>query len=79
MVYSQYRPGYHDEYTGIVQDMIDGIGTGDHAYDQVSGYTIRQLEDALLGAKTWNEWRDNISRYNNSTSENLTALFNHWN
>ncbi len=59
--------------------MIDGIGDESNSFDRVSGYTIRQLEDALLGADTWNEWRDNISRYNNSTAENLTALFNAWN
>ncbi len=75
----KYKPRYHDEYTVIVQDMIDEIGTGDDAYDQVTGYTIRQLEDALNSADTWNEWRDNIiSRYKNETSSNLPALFNYW-
>jgi len=38
-------------YTGIVEDMIDDIS----GYDQVSGYSIRQIEDALQSKKTWNE------------------------
>jgi hypothetical protein len=36
--------------------MIDG--TGD--YDQVSGYTIRQIEDALNGIQTWDAWKNKI-------------------
>ena len=37
-------------YTGVVVDMIDPIG----GTDQVTGYTIRQIEDALNGKTTWN-------------------------
>ncbi|HMM11622.1 MAG TPA: hypothetical protein PKE03_05965 [Bacteroidales bacterium] len=63
-------------YTGVVQDMIDGI----EGYDQVTGYTIRQIEDALIGQLTWNAWRDNIKNlYNNATENNLDALFAYWN
>jgi len=43
-------------YVTVVQDMIDG--TGD--YDQVSGYTIRQIEDALNGIQTWDAWKNKI-------------------
>jgi hypothetical protein len=58
-----------------VEDMIDDIS----GYDQVSGYSIRQIEDALQSKKTWNEWRDNIKNsYNNATEKNLYALFAHW-
>lgn len=45
MVYTTYQPSYFEEYTGVVQDMIDVI----NGYDQVEGYNIRQLEDALMG------------------------------
>ncbi len=73
-------------YTSVVADMIDGPATEqtriNHGYidadevDNVSGYKIRQLEDALVGVRTWNEWRDNIKRkYNNSTKDNLNDLF----
>ncbi len=48
--------------------------------DEVSGYTIRQIEDALRGQRTWNGWKTNIKhRYNNATKNNLDALFSHWN
>ena len=48
--------------------------------DQVSGYTIRQIEDALKGQETWEKWKDNIkNRYDNVTEDNLDALFAYWN
>jgi hypothetical protein len=69
-------PTYFGNFTGVVQDMIDGI----EGYDQVTGYTIRQIEDALIGQLTWNAWRDNIKNlYNNATENNLDALFDYWN
>ncbi len=76
MVYPDYIPGYSGNYTGVVEDMIDGR----QGYDQVEGYTIRQIEDALMGEKKWNGWRDNIkNKYNNATENKLDALFAEWN
>jgi hypothetical protein len=75
MVYPTYRPSYFGDYSGIVEDMIDGIG----GYGQVSGYTILEIENAVKGQKKWNSWRDNIiNEYDNGTEGNLQALFNHW-
>ena len=46
----------------------------------VSGYTIRQIEDALDGQRTWDGWKNNIiGRYNNRTKTRLHETFNHWN
>ena len=79
-----------ENYTLVVADMIDDSNTDDTNYglgslsgegdlDQVSGYTIRQIEDALIGQRTWNSWKNNIKRrYNNRTEENLDALFTTW-
>ena len=62
-------------YTGVVVDMIDPIG----GTDQVTGYTIRQIEDALNGKTTWNSWRDNIiNTIENDKEENLATLFDRW-
>ena len=82
-------------YTGVVQDMIDGNKTTTSAFyftdsnpwivsikrysDQVNGYSIRQIEDALQGKKSWNNWKDNIkNKFNNDTKNNLDATFNFW-
>ena len=90
-----YRGGATNlpSYTQVVVDMIDerapldalgnpiDINRGSEILteDDVSGYTIRQIEDALQGQRTWNGWRDNIkNRYNNATEENLDALFAFW-
>ncbi|MGB0769174.1 MAG: hypothetical protein ACPGPB_00310 [Flavobacteriaceae bacterium] len=80
---------YDNHYTSAGWDMIDNInqrthldfGNGSTAYpiDRVSGYTIKQLEDALRGARSWWQWRDNIkNRYHNSTEQYLDELFNNW-
>jgi hypothetical protein len=72
-------PSYFGDYTGVVKDMIDGISSP-YTYDQVSGYTIRQIEDALNGERYWNNWKDNIKNsYNNATENNLDQLFDFWN
>lgn len=75
MIYAGYTPSYSGVYTGVVQDMIDDI----NGYDQVTGYTIKQIEDALLGQRTWNGWKNNIKNlYSNETENYLDGLFNHW-
>jgi len=48
--------------------------------DRVSGYTIRQIEDALINERYWNNWMLNIkNKYNNGTENNLDDAFNYWN
>ena len=71
-------------YTSAGYDMIDDVNQrnkygSDYPIDRVRGYTIKQLEGALVGAKSWNQWRDNIkNRYNNATENYLDELFNNW-
>ena len=75
MVYATYIPDYFTDYTGVVHDMIDARS----GYDQVSGYTIRQIEDALEDERTWDGWKTNIKNsYENETEENLEDLFDYW-
>ena len=81
-------------YTGVVNDMIDGFKTDFTTYyyeglpifspmffpDNVEGYTIRQIEDALVGQTTATGWMNNIvNMYNNPTEQDLPALFTNWN
>lgn len=88
MVYpsSKYKGRFwntsQSDYTLVVADLIDGIGyNGENngffdTKDEVSGYTIKQIEDVLSYTSSWNNWRDNIkNRYNNSTKNNLDKLF----
>ncbi len=59
--------------------MMDSDKTNTKVTESVSGYTISQIENAMIGKKTWSSWRDNIkSKYNNSTENQLDALFNSW-
>jgi len=82
LVYTNYELIYNKEnpdYTGIVQDMIDPISEEESEMDRVTGYTIRQIEDALIGQTSWEDWRDNILElYDNETETHLEALFEYW-
>ena len=86
MTYPGYRGGatIRPNYTQLVVDMIDrpsdyNNGSENTSQDNVQDYTIRQIEDALQGQRTWHAWRNNIrNRYNNSTEGNLNTLFDYW-
>ncbi len=99
MVYPTYSLTYkysRKAYTGIVEDMIDGVKIRKSYYyykndnnpwvysyksynDNVSGYSMRQLEDALKGQKNWNNWKNNIkNKYKNGTKNNLDDCFSYW-
>ena len=73
-----------NHYTSAGFDMLDDINQRNeygHAYpiDRVKGYSVKQLENCLIGAKSWWQWRDNIKRkYNNPTEKYLDELFNNW-
>lgn len=72
-----------NHYTSGGYDLIDDFNQRvygiDHPTDNVKGYTINQLQNALIGASSWNEWRDNIkNRYDNPTETYLDELFNNW-
>jgi hypothetical protein len=73
-----------NHYTSGGYDLIDNFNQRDsygfeYPIDRVSGYTIKQLQDALIGAKHWNDWKVNIkNKYNNPTAIYLDELFNNW-
>lgn len=72
-----------NKYTPIVIDLMDTNNQYDfydpnqYANDNVSNYSLAQIEGALRGAKTLEQWRDNLKNlYNNPTESNLDELFN---
>lgn len=73
-----------NHYTSGGYDMIDDYNQRAHhgesyPMDRVKNYTPRQLEDALVGARHWYQWRDNVKRrYHNPTSVHLDELFSNW-
>ena len=70
----------YPNYTGVVQDMIDPVSEEEAERDRVTGYTIRQIEDALNGTTRWEGWKDAILElYENETEHHLEALFEKWN
>jgi hypothetical protein len=76
MVYPNYGNIYFGNYTGIVEDMIDSDNS---LGDNVSGYNIRQIENSLLDAESWDVWRNKIkNEHDNPTENNLFALFTRW-
>ena len=65
-------------YTLLVKDLIDEIGQTT-SYDQVTGYSIKQIEDQLQYETHWNGWKDKLkNNYANATENNLDSLFDYW-
>jgi hypothetical protein len=92
-LYPDYKLAYSRlDNTGIVEDLLDGFSLKRsnfqnfyrdfnplEYYDSVSGYTITQLEAALAGAKTVEQWKNNIkTMYNNETEHKLDEAFSFW-
>ena len=46
--------------------------------DRVEGYTLKQIEDALDGVKTWEGWKANIKKIPNNTKQYVDEAFNFW-
>ena len=57
MIYSNYRaPEIRPKYTLVVMDLIDNDNRFGNTFisgEALSGYTIRQIEDAINGQKSW--------------------------
>jgi hypothetical protein len=73
-----------NHYTSGGFDMIDDFNQSvifDNRFpiDRVNGYTLKQLEQSLIGARHWGQWRDNIkNKYDNPTEQFVDELFNNW-
>ena len=81
------------DYTGIVQDLIDPAGIEKTSIyysvyskqsvktytDNVSGYTLKQIETTLEIVYSWETWRETLkSMYNNPTESHVDAAFAYW-
>lgn len=79
-----YTINEENHYTSAGFDMIDSYNQREfygfsYPIDRVNGYSIKQLQDALVKANYWTQWRDNIkNKYDNPTELYLDELFNNW-
>ena len=82
-VHSDYYRAYYGDYTGIVEDIIDNDGykSGDNmVMEFVTGFTIKNIEDSVQGASSWDSWAQNLKTlfpYNPTISE-VQSLFDIW-
>jgi len=81
--YSDLTGHYESKYTPLVIDLMDDFNQRSkgekYPNDNVSGYTIAQIETAMKGAKTLEKWRDNLrDKYDNPTEGYLEELFNNY-
>ena len=80
--FTQGTPNYTNVVIDLVDSQIDDWQNNGKTYaqgDKVEGYTMSQIESALIGCDTWNKWRDNIKRkYNNNTKQYVDELFASW-
>jgi hypothetical protein len=86
---SPYQSDEEDlHYTSLVIDLMDSYnqrlerGSLGYRYpqDAVSGYTITQIETALKGSESWNQWRNRmIELYpQQASSIHVSDLFANW-
>lgn len=86
MTYPNYKGRLtNSTYTNVVIDLIDtpaddGKNRGKSYVegDKVQGYTMSQIESALIGCDTWIKWRNKIKNYNNATKQYVDELFAAW-
>ncbi len=86
MVYPEYKGGkIFGPYTNVVVDLIDtrsdddkNLGKTYAEGDKVEGYSMPQIESALIGCNTWIKWRDKIKTYPNATKQYVDQLFSIW-
>jgi hypothetical protein len=72
-----------DEYTPVVEDLIDNLNQnivpnwfGVQPIDQVSGYNLNQIQNALNNCRDINCWENKLrDNYDNPTENNLKELF----
>lgn len=74
-----------NHYTSAGLDLMDNINQnivypfgGIRPVDNVDGFDINQLENALVGAKSWYQWRDNLKSIIPAMSDELDELFTNW-
>lgn len=75
-----------NNYTPVAIDMVDDrnqsldLGGSNRPNDQVNGYTLYQLEQALPGnLESWYGWRNNIkSMYSNPTEQHVDYIFSEY-
>lgn len=68
-------------YTNVVMDLIDDDAVDDTpngSKENVTGYNIVDIQNALIGCSTWNAWKDKVKSIYQGNYEDVEALFNHW-
>lgn len=74
--------GEHLYIRPIVEDLMDNHNQRDtdtgYPLDRVSGYTLRQIAQALRGAHDLDDWKDNLMEVSNPTRNYLAEYFNQY-
>ncbi len=74
--------GDHLYVEPIVVDLMDNYNQRDanneYPIDRVSGYTLRQIANALRDAHNMDDWKNNLKRVNNPTNVYLDEYFNQY-
>lgn len=71
-------------YTSLMVDLIDNFNQrteygNQYVIDNVSGFTINQVENEVMQTRKFSELKTNlINNFDNPTEGNLTELFNNW-
>ena len=78
-LYVQFQPQTQAEEAVLRQDSSVVLFNNCFLVDRVNSYTLKQLEQSLIGERSWWQWRDNLkSRFDNPAEQFVDELFNNW-
>ena len=76
-LYVQFQQQTQAEEAVLKQDSSVVQFNNRFPVDRVNSYTLKQLEQSLIGARHWRQWRDNVkNKYDNPTEQFVDELFN---
>jgi hypothetical protein len=74
--FQYYKAQYQGNYTSLIVDLIDNNPYNTNTLDNVTGYTIKNLENALVGQQDWTGYMYSIKdKFNNPTENEIEKLF----
>ncbi|MBX7205323.1 MAG: hypothetical protein K1X81_07845 [Bacteroidia bacterium] len=84
--YQPYADHMHDGYTPVFIDLVDTynqyVEKGNNAYyaiDPISGFTAKEVEDALPDCQSLNDMKAKLDQLNKTSSTDLNNLFSYYN
>lgn len=68
-------------YTNVVMDLLDTSENDSNTngtVENITGYDIVAIQNALIGCSTWDEWKNNVKSLYTGNQNDVENLFDYW-